>query len=178
MAYGSGRVVKTVVGYAVYQIYASERGKPKTLKYLEEPLSWSYNTMLLEARYADYADPEAIHALEHAVIHAARPVVGAGLTDLGGVSYPSGHIVIYDSTPGGSGLAKLLYGRLEKAHRVALEIMKNCSCYDGCPRCVYDPFCGNNNRLLSRKKALSLLEEVLGRAASIPLEKPSGKSVA
>lgn len=178
VAYGSGRVVKTVVGYAVYQIYASERGKPKTLKYLEEPLSWSYNTKLLEARYADYADPEAIHALEHAVIHAARPVVGAGLTDLGGVSYPSGHIVIYDSTPGGSGLAKLLYGRLEKAHRVALEIMKNCSCYDGCPRCVYDPFCGNNNRLLSRKKALSLLEEVLGRAASIPLEKPSGKSVA
>jgi len=178
VAYGEGVVTKTVVGYARYFIYSLERGRPELIKYLDEPISWSYRTKLLEARYAEYAEPEAIHALEHAIIHAARPVVGAGLTDLGGVSYPSGHIVIYDSTIGGSGLAKLLYQRLERAHRVALEIVRGCSCDDGCPRCVYDPFCGNNNRMLSRRKALSLLEEVLSRAEPISMEEPVGRSIA
>lgn len=179
VAYGEGTVTKTVVGYAKYLVqYAEDRARPEAVKYLDEPISWSYRTKLMEARYAECADPEAIHALEHAIIHAARPIVGAGLTDLGGVSYPSGHVVVYDSTVGGSGLSKLLFNRLERAHRVALEIMKGCTCHDGCPRCVYDPFCGNNNRLLSRRKAIALLEEALARAEPIPLEGHVGLSVA
>jgi len=93
VAYGEGTVTKTVVGYAKYLVqYAEDRARPEAVKYLDEPISWSYRTKLMEARYAECADPEAIHALEHAIIHAARPIVGAGLTDLGGVSYPSGHV--------------------------------------------------------------------------------------
>ncbi|RLF08853.1 MAG: DEAD/DEAH box helicase, partial [Thermoprotei archaeon] len=178
-AYGRGRVLKQVVGYATYSIYASERGRPESLKYFDEPFSWSYETRLLVARYADCVDIEAAHALEHALIHAARPVAGAGLTDLGGVSYPDGHVVVYDSTPGGSGLAKLVYQRLERAHRVAYEILSGCSCQDGCPRCIYDPFCGNNNRALSRRKALTLLSGVLARGApGARVEEPTGMSLA
>jgi len=84
--------------------------------------------------------------------------------------------VIYDATPGGSGLSKLLFRRLEEAHRVALDILANCDCEDGCPRCVYDPFCGNNNRLLSRRGALRLLKAVLSgrRPPGLELVSPPG----
>ncbi|MCX8204624.1 MAG: DEAD/DEAH box helicase [Candidatus Nezhaarchaeota archaeon] len=178
LAYGRGRVLKQVTGYATYSIYALERGKPESLRFFDEALSWSYETRLLAARYAEHVDLEAAHALEHALIHAARPIVGAGLTDLGGVSYSDGHVVIYDATPGGSGISRLLYERLEKAHRVALEILSYCNCHDGCPRCVYDPFCGNGNRALSRRKALFLLRSVLAKGAKASVGEPWGKTVA
>lgn len=161
VAYGEGLITKTVIGYATYYIYGGLDQKPENIEFLDSPVSWAYSTRIMVSRYADYVEPEAIHALEHTIIHAARPVVGAGISDLGGVSYPSGHIVVYDSTPGGSGLARLLYRRLGEAHRIAYEILSQCRCEDGCPRCVYDPFCGNNNRTLSRKGGLRLIEEVL-----------------
>ncbi len=169
IAYGSGEITKTVVGYGLYTMGGGWEKRPAVLQPLEEPVSWSFRTKLLVARYGEAAEPEAIHALEHAVIHAARPVVGAGLSDLGGVSFPTGHVVIYDATPGGSGLAKLLFRRLERAHRIAHDILAKCDCADGCPRCIYDPFCGNNNRVLSRKKALRLLEGVLRGEVWAPL---------
>ena len=169
VAYGSGQVRKTVVGYGLYSIHGVGEKRPAVLQPLEEPVSWAFRTKLLVARYGEAVEPDAIHALEHALIHAARPVVGAGLNDLGGVSYPTGHIIIYDATPGGSGLSKLLFKRLEKAHRLAHDILANCTCEDGCPRCVYDPFCGNNNRLLSRKGALRLIERVLRGEIQVPL---------
>jgi DEAD/DEAH box helicase domain-containing protein len=178
VAYGEGLVTKTVVGYATYHIYSGSDQKPENIEFLDTPVSWAYNTKIMIGRYANYVEPEAIHALEHAIIHAARPVVGAGISDLGGVSYPSGHIVVYDSTPGGSGLAKLLYRRLGKAHRVAYEILSQCGCEDGCPRCVYDPFCGNNNRTLSRRGGLKLIEAVLKGVEVFMDLTPLGKSTA
>jgi len=41
--------------------------------------------------------------------------------------------------------------------------VKGCDCEDGCPKCIYDPYCGNNNRVLSRRKSLRLIEEVMRR---------------
>jgi len=104
---------------------------------------------------------EAYHATEHVLISAARVAAGASLTDLGGISYPSGHVVIYDSSIGGSGIAKLLFERLDQAYEVALDIVKNCNCEDGCPNCVYSPYCGNNNKYLSRKKSLRLIDGLI-----------------
>ena len=181
VGYGSGAITKTVFGYAIRYIYgAAEAPYEAPIVALEEPISWSFRTKLLVARYGGAAQPEAIHALEHAIIHAARPVVGAGLSDLGGVSYPTGHIVIYDATPGGSGLSKLLFKRLERAHRIAHEILANCDCGDGCPRCIYDPFCGNNNRTLSRRGALKLARKLLKMELRAPLalELLGGASIA
>ncbi len=169
-----------------YMLYSLGGEKPLEKVLFPEPVTWSYRTRALIAVYPVLRDlgplryMEAIHALEHTVISAARIVAGAGMTDLGGISYPSGHVVIYDSTPGGSGLARLLYRRLEEAHRVAREILAQCSCEDGCPRCVYSPYCGNNNRVLSRTAALRLVETVL-RGVAAPeaeVEEPLGAPVA
>jgi DEAD/DEAH box helicase domain-containing protein len=103
---------------------------------------------------------EAYHATEHILISAGRVVAGASLTDLAGVSYPSGHVFVYDSQVGGSGVSRLLFERLEEAHEVALDILSNCDCEDGCPKCIYSPYCGNNNMYLSRRKSLRLIRSL------------------
>ncbi|MEM0249493.1 MAG: Zn-binding domain-containing protein, partial [Desulfurococcaceae archaeon] len=106
---------------------------------------------------------------------------GTGLTDLGGISYSSGDIVIYDTAIGGSGAAKLLYAKFERAVEVVYELMSRCPCEDGCPRCIYSPYCGNNNKVLSKKKAIHVLHEVLsGRAVAEagPLIERAGRPLA
>ncbi len=155
-------ILKIVVeGYVLRNYY--DTGKKGYKNWLDEPVSYSYVTRAVFAKYPvneewDWiSNAEAFHAIEHAVISAARPVCGAGLGDMGGISYPSGDIVFYDAAPGGSGLARLLYMRYEKAEDIAYEIMARCDCLDGCPRCIYSPYCGNNNQILSRTKALYML---------------------
>lgn len=182
VAYGDLKIRVSVEGYVIRSM---DSRVPPAQQYFEEPISWSYRTKGILTVYPTLADRlgfersmSGIHAVEHVVISAARIAAGAGQTDLGGISYPSGHVVIYDSAPGGSGVAKLLYKRLEKAHRIAYEIVSSCTCEDGCPRCVYSPYCGNNNKMLSRRAAVEILRSVLEAGEKPPLGSPSGKPVA
>jgi DEAD/DEAH box helicase domain-containing protein len=152
--------------YIVKDVYSGE-----TIATIEltSPVTYRYVTRAALIKLPEFEElgiwgcAEAFHAVEHAIISSSRVIVGAGLTDLGGISYPSGDIVIYDAVIGGSGLSKLLYERLEDALRVAYEIITKCNCEDGCPRCIYSPYCGNNNRVLSRKKAAYVLNNILSR---------------
>lgn len=177
VVYGDGFITRSVIGYTIHDLYGRDVDQPLLIRYLDKPVSWRYKTKLMAAVYGDGFDIEGLHALEHVLIHSARIVAGAGLTDLGGISYPSGHVIVYDSTPGGSGLAKLLYRSLERAHRVSYRILSECLCDDGCPRCVYDPFCGNGNKLLSRRSALDILESVLKKRVKAEFDiKPRGRS--
>lgn len=112
-------------------------------------------------RWGEMQNAEAFHAIEHAIISASQMTVGAAPTDLGGVSFPSGHIYIYDGYPGGSGLSKSIFDNMEEILEKAHHIVSRCRCEDGCPRCIYSPYCGNNNRVLSRRRALEALEETL-----------------
>ncbi len=83
---------------------------------------------------------KAYHAVEHVLISAGELVTNAAPpTDMGGVSLPTGHVVIYDSHPGGSGVTRLLMDRLEEALGIAWEVLTSCNCEDGCPKCIYSP---------------------------------------
>lgn len=113
------------------------------------------------SHWSEVQNAEAFHAIEHAMISAAQVVVGLAPTDLGGVSFPSGHIYIYDSYPGGSGASRILYNKIEEGLKIAFDIVSKCSCEDGCPRCIYSPYCGNNNKILSRRKAALILEKAI-----------------
>jgi len=151
----------------------------------EKPIKWSYWTRGFMGRYPDPGFQNitvalsSYHALEHVIIAASKPVAGVADTDLGGVSYPTGHIVIYDSSPGGNGASKIVLERLEEVLEVAEAILSGCNCEDGCPRCVYSPYCGNNNRLLSRRGALRLVDILKRGLVSIAeLGKPQGAPVA
>ncbi len=185
LVYAKATISIIVEGYLLYNIWGGER--PMAMNMLDRPVVYTYRTRALLLKYP--AEPtwdtmwnaEAFHAIEHTLISAARPVCGAALGELGGISYPSGDIVIYDAAPGGSGLARLLYERFEKAEELALEIMKSCTCEDGCPRCIYSPYCGNNNRVLSRHKAIAVLEKVFRKKYVLhvkPAEKRYGAPIA
>jgi len=174
----------SVEGLVARDIYT---GETRFKKELEEPVKYRYVTRATIIKYPVVSElgyrgnAEAFHAIEHALISAARVTCGSGLTDLGGISYPSGDIVIYDAAIGGSGLSKLLYERIEETEEVALDIMSKCDCEDGCPRCIYSPYCGNNNQVLSRRKAVYVLNrvrETKARTPEEPLVYRSGKPIA
>ncbi|MCC6010896.1 MAG: DEAD/DEAH box helicase [Desulfurococcaceae archaeon] len=156
-----------------YIVRDSYSGEVITTVELSSPLVYKYVTRAALFKLPEYSElgvggcAEAYHAIEHATISASRVTIGAGLTDLGGVSYPSGDIAVYDAVVGGSGLSKLLYERLERTLRVVYEIVSKCNCEDGCPRCIYSPYCGNNNRVLSRRKALYVLKNALYRGKPV-----------
>lgn len=172
-----------VEGYIVREEYT---GKKLSEVYYDEPLKWSYDTKAVLARYPNpgIKDPirliSGYHALEHAMIAASKPVVGASDTDLGGISYPSGHIIIYDSTPGGNGASRLVYERMEKVHDITENTLAGCDCEDGCPKCVFSPYCGNNNMFLSRTAAYEILRAVYRARPgfTIKSERPIGKPLA
>lgn len=158
-------------------------GQVISQKFLEEEITYSFKTkgIMLELQpkpnWTEVQNAEAFHAIEHALIYAGQMVVGASQTDMGGISFPSGHIYIYDSFPGGSGVTKQLYHRLEDALLRALNIVSKCTCEDGCPRCIFSPYCGNNNQILSRRKAEAVLKEVLSlRISRTPMPR-SGKPI-
>lgn len=185
LAYAKATISIMVEGYLLYNTYSGD--KPLSINMLDEPVFYTYRTRALLLKYPVNTEwdmlgnAEAFHAIEHTLISAARPVCGAALGELGGISYPSGDIVIYDAAPGGSGLARLLYERFEEAERLALEIMTGCDCEDGCPRCIYSPYCGNNNKILSKRKAIYVLKKTLGEKPLIrepPAEKRYGSPIA
>lgn len=164
--YGEVEVKVSVHGFVVHDLYSTKDNRGREHEY-EEPIVYSYKTKgliikhpILEG-FSLIDGMEAYHATEHVLISAARVTAGAALIDLAGISYPSGHVVIYDAVVGGSGVSKLLYDRLEDAYEIALDIVGKCDCEDGCPKCVYSPYCGNNNRMLSRRKSFRLISEVV-----------------
>jgi ATP-dependent helicase YprA (DUF1998 family) len=53
-------------------------------------------------------------------------------------------------------------GNFRRVAEVALKIVKGWDCVDGCPKCVYSPYCGNN-KMLSRRNAVRILQTVLNK---------------
>ena len=182
LVYGDVRIVVVVEGYVVREEYS---GQVLAEREYDEPIRWEYWTKGVATVFPNpgITNPvrliSAYHALEHTLISASRPVVGASDTDLGGVSYPSGHIVVYDSAPGGHGASRLVFERFENVMDVAEDILRGCNCEDGCPRCVFSPYCGSGNRFLSRTAALEVLRYVLeGRVRRVKEPPMTGKPLA
>lgn len=180
--YGRLRVREIVCGYAVKE---AESGVTLREVALDRDFTYEFPTKGILLRlphnpeWSLVANAEAFHATEHVVISAAQMVVGAASTDMGGISYPSGHVFVYDSHPGGSGCSKLLFHRLEEVLRRALRILSTCTCRDGCPKCVYSPYCGNNNKVLSRRRALYILTLLAsGNALATPSIEAAGRPIA
>lgn len=160
-------ITNIVHGYIERNVFEKER---KSVSYLDEPVSYTFKTMgfVFSAPFPEPEDYEdyyagSFHALEHVLIETTDAITGGGSREMGGISVPEGDIFVYDATPGGSGLSKLLFRRLRKAFEIAHSILKSCECkrVDGCPRCTYSYQCGNNNQPLNRIGALSITEKVL-----------------
>jgi len=133
----------------------------------------------LEARWPDQTFlredlvPSAIHALEHTLIGLLPLFVLAERQDIGGVSYPfypgplasrgGPTIFIYDSYPGGVGYARAAARQFPRWVKAAHDLLQNCPCEQGCPRCILSPKCGNGNQFLHKHSALMLAEALSQR---------------
>jgi DEAD/DEAH box helicase domain-containing protein len=71
-------------------------------------------------------------------------------------------IFIYDGFEGGIGLSKKAYEMPEKIAETALNLIKDCTCEEGCPACLYSPNCGNDNQNLDKQYTLAILEKIVG----------------
>lgn len=165
--YGKLQMRATVEGYIVFQ---EGMRKPLAEYALETPVNYTYETrgLVFKAPELNYEDKDLIagsyHALEHVIIEGTNVITGGGSEDLGGISFgTTGVIVIYDSTPGGNGVSRILFERFEKAVDRAYKILLSCKCGGSeiCNKCVYSYRCGNNNQPLYQPGAKELLERML-----------------
>ncbi len=134
--------------------------------------------------------PGAIHALEHAMIGLLPAFVLCERADVGGVSYPAYTITtptrleqddpktkelervdpegmptifIYDGYPGGVGYARAGVGVFTEWLTATRDLLRDCPCKSGCPRCTLSPKCGNGNEPLDKHGALELANQILQR---------------
>lgn len=171
-AYCSLEITIIVYGYVLKDLFKDES---KSM-HLDKPISYTFPTkgFLFPAPVPKDCDAGAFHALEHVLIEASNTLTGGGSQHMGGISTPDGDIFVYDATIGGSGLSKLLFKRLDKALRIAYDVLRNCDCNreDGCPKCTYSYQCGNNNQPLSRTGAIKVLELIFkGKRGKLDVEK-------
>jgi DEAD/DEAH box helicase domain-containing protein len=108
-----------------------------------------------------------IHAVEHAAIGVFPLTVLCDRNDIGGISYPfhpqlqSAAIFIYDGYPGGVGLCREAFARIDELLLAAHTAIVSCACETGCPSCVHSPKCGSGNRPIDKEAARLVLEELL-----------------
>ena len=134
--------------------------------------------------------PGAIHALEHAMIGLLPAFVLCERADVGGVSYPAYGITtpvrlepddpktreleridpgglptifIYDGYPGGVGYARAGVGVFTEWLTATRDLLRDCPCKSGCPRCTLSPKCGNGNEPLDKRGACELASRILER---------------
>jgi DEAD/DEAH box helicase domain-containing protein len=118
-------------------------------------------------RAAEGSFPGAIHAAEHAMIALFPLQLVCDRRDIGGLSTPyhphtdQSTVFIYDGYPGGVGLSRTGYDRIEALMGETESLLSECPCEDGCPACVQSPHCGNGNEPLDKGLARRLLQSLL-----------------
>ena len=138
---------------------------------LDEPLEYEFDTLAIwidfpseiTATTSNFGD--GLHAVEHCAISMLPALTGADANEVGGISYPSGRMFIYDGVPLGSGVTQIAFQRFEEMASMAEERMRKCKCKKGCPSCILDPQCGNSNRHLDKSAGKEILGKLLRRKA-------------
>ncbi|KAF5043626.1 ATP-dependent RNA helicase DbpA [anaerobic digester metagenome] len=119
----------------------------------------------------------SLHGAEHALIGVLPLHVLCDRNDVGGFSTLrfslTGHpgdgqpgICMYDSQPGGTGLARKTADLLPEIVASALELVQDCPCEAGCPSCIYSPRCGNGNQPLDKRGTAIILKAMLESATT------------
>lgn len=105
-----------------------------------------------------------LHALEHAMIALFPLLALCDRNDIGGISCPlheeteEATIFIYDGHIGGVGLSEEVYHKMDELLTRTFEMVRSCSCENGCPSCVHSPKCGSGNRPIDKIACMRLLD--------------------
>lgn len=109
------------------------------------------------------------HSFAHGLRLALEKIGGVLVRSIGEL-IEGENVYIYDTTPGGSGVTRLLtlpsgnaYPHFAEALETMGVVAGECQCDDGCPHCLYQYGCfhWNSPRTLSRQSLLNLLSEGL-----------------
>lgn len=104
-----------------------------------------------------------LHGVEHALIGLFPLHVMCDRSDIGGLSTKyhedtqESTIFIYDGYEGGIGITEKAMEIFPDLVKSTYDLIKNCSCVDGCPACIYSPKCGNDNKPLHKKATKHIL---------------------
>ncbi len=162
LSIGRVRISTQVYGFLVKDIYSNTTLGEHTFSspYLYEMESnaiWlDFNEFPQTTNFGD-----GLHGFEHVSIAMSPILTGSDDRELGGISYSDGRMFIYEGIPGGIGLVDILYKNFPKLAVYTRQRLYECDCEDGCPKCILDPMCGNDNRYLSKSDAKNIASFVL-----------------
>jgi DEAD/DEAH box helicase domain-containing protein len=114
-----------------------------------------------------------IHALEHGAISIFPLLVLCDRNDVGGIAHPfheqlsKAAVFIYDGYPGGVGLARKAFEKIDELLDLTQKTIADCTCELGCPSCVHSPKCGSGNRPIDKQSALEILGALLNNNAKV-----------
>ena len=124
-----------------------------------------YETISLRIDMPSTTDePEAVHAVEHALRAVAPVLAGCDRRDLGSawvMAYADTGapvVFVFDAIPGGVGLTETLFSRRSEWLAAARRLLMGCPCTNGCPACLLMAGCEVGNMGLSKSGALGMLE--------------------
>ncbi|MEM4360866.1 MAG: DEAD/DEAH box helicase [Candidatus Anstonellaceae archaeon] len=162
--YGKLHIQNSVSKYALKNIYNNQVIGVYELK---RPLVYNYKTEGFWIDLADYIEPEekeyleGLHALEHITIAMMGAISGVDQNEIGGLSYPNGRIIYYEGIEGGSGACIPVIRNYHRCLEMALDRLEKCDCITGCPKCIFSPQCGNDNKYLNKQKAIEIARRIL-----------------
>ncbi len=163
ISFGKVHIAEEVYGFLVKDIFGATRIAEHTF---ETPYLYEYDTYALWIDLDDmvYDIPEfgdGLHAFEHVSISMMPAITGADPKELGGLSHPSGRMYVYDSVPDGNGVTQVVFSKFEKIVQMSKDRLEKCDCEKGCPKCILDPSCGNDNRFLNKESGKLIAEKLL-----------------
>lgn len=117
-----------------------------------------------------------LHGAEHALIGLFPLHVMCDRFDIGGLSTnyhedtQEATVFIYDAYEGGIGITQKAVDVFVDLLKSTRDLLKNCSCHDGCPSCIYSPKCGNDNKPLHKKATEYILNYMCNLISQNPKE--------
>ena len=117
-----------------------------------------------------------LHGAEHALIGLFPLHVMCDRFDIGGLSTnyhedtQEATVFIYDAYEGGIGITQKAVDVFVDLLKSTRDLLKNCSCHDGCPSCIYSPKCGNDNKPLHKKATEYILNYMCNLISQNPEE--------
>lgn len=169
---------KDIGNQTVKETLSTGLDDPVTLRtdllWLEVPRSLD-GTAEYPAAAGEFDDSEddpflgGIHAVEHGLVHMAPTELLIEKRDLGGLSVPdhpetgSPTVFLYDAVDGGLGFTRAMFEKFEALARRTRDLIEACDCTAtrGCPACVMDYRCGNNNSPLHTPTAARMLNRLV-----------------
>jgi len=179
VSWGMGKVLEY---YPTYQkkrisndnvIETSETGLTEPVE-LYTQVVWLSVPQKTEARIDDgYEGSDAflggLHAVEHAMVNMTPLELMVDSKDIGGLStrfhsHTGGPMMlVYDGVDGGIGFSRAIYEKYLALAERSKELIEGCTCEStsGCPGCVMDYMCGDNNEPMRTDAAVEILEDMM-----------------